>query len=136
MLRILPDGSINAVFPKNGAGIDLARTFCVGVSKFLTFRRVAIKPPDLFEVAGIAFFHRVGIESIANTIAAAKKDKLPSVNTAAGRRTPLAVKNVRPDLCIVLSNKFPSFLINSNQAGRIGGRDVGVAPVLSIGGVD
>src|SRR3954469_4583042 len=53
MFRVLPDGNVDAILPEYGRGVDFTWTvgrgiFVRGILNF-AFRRVAIKPPDLFQ---------------------------------------------------------------------------------------
>ena len=134
MLRILADGVIDAVLPEDGSSVDFAGALGVWILKSLSIRRVAVIPPYLFEVGAVAFLHRLGVKRIAEAVAAAVKYELATIDTACGRGTPQAVEHARADLRVVLGEELAGALVQCDQAGRVGGGNIGMRPVLPVGG--
>src|ERR1043166_1036657 len=121
VLRILPGGDVNSVLPKNRGGVDFARAFCRGIFMgfvvLFVFRGIAVILPSGLEEAGLAFLDWLGIKGIAPSIAAPEENELPPIDFAAGRRTPLPVKNARADMGVIFAAQLAGLFIESDEAG-------------------
>ena len=97
VFRVLSVGDVNAVFVKHRRRIDFARALrrkdICSADHLLSFvfRRIAIGPPDFFQIIGVAFFHRLRIEGVTKSVAAAKKYELFSIHFSGGWGT--AIRN-------------------------------------------
>ena len=86
---VLAHGHINAVLVEHWRRIDFTGTFRAGI--FVggvgapAFGRVAIKFPDRLQKAVVACLDRLGIERVAETVAAAEENQLPAIYDT-GRR--------------------------------------------------
>src|SRR6266436_1101391 len=134
MLGILADGNIDPVLVENRRGVDFAGTFRRGVLEFFSLRRIAVIFPDRFEETGVTLLHRLGIEGVTKTVAAAEKNQLAAIDLRQRRGTPLAMENSRPDVGVIFSCQLSGFLIHGDETWRVGRRNIGVGPVLAVGG--
>ena len=80
MLGVLADGDIDPVLIEHRRGVDFAGTLGGRVLEFFPLGRIAVKFPNRFEEAGVALLHRLGIEGVTETVAAAEKDQLAAID--------------------------------------------------------
>src|SRR6266705_3176605 len=80
MFRVLAYRDIDAVFVKDGSGVDLAGAFGGRIFKLFPFGRIAIILPGCFQKSAVALLHRFWIECVANAIASAEEDLLATVD--------------------------------------------------------
>src|SRR5690349_17485865 len=113
MFGILTGRDVNAIFPEDWRGVNFAGAFrgwiFVRGIILLVLGRIAIVPPNFFEVGSVAFFYGLGVESVAEAFAAAEEDERFAVHDAGGGRTPLTVENFRADAGVILANQFAGF---------------------------
>src|SRR5882672_1309895 len=133
---ILADGDVNSVFIEDRRSVDFAGTFGGRVSKLLPLGRIAIVLPDGLQETGVTFLDRFGVEGITEAIAAAEQNELAAIDDGKRGGTPLTVENARADVGIILSEQFASLRVQGDEAGRIRGGNVGVGPVLAVGGAN
>src|ERR1043166_9268267 len=136
MFGVLAGGDVNAVFPENGCGVDLAWAlgsgiFVGGVVLFV-FGRVAVEFPGDFQEIAVAFLDRFGVEGVAPAVAAAEENELAAIDLAGRRGTPLAMIDARPDMRLVFSAQLTGLFVDRNETGRQRRRDVRVGPVLAV----
>src|SRR5882762_2953691 len=136
MLGILADRDIDPVLVENRRGVDFAGTFRRGVLEFFSLRRIAVIFPNCFQEAGVPFLNWLGIERVAKTVAAAEKNQLAAIDLRQRRGTPLAMENSRPDVRVIFSCQLAGFLVQRNETWRVGRRNIGVGPVLAVGGAN
>src|SRR5215469_2733492 len=69
VLRVLSDRGINPILPKHRGRVNFARPFGIGILEFLAFGRIAIVPPNLFDIRSVAFLDWFGIKGFFNDTA-------------------------------------------------------------------
>src|SRR5437667_2060337 len=136
VFRVLADGDVNAVLIENRGGIDFARAFGGRIFEFFSLGRVTIILPNRLEETGVAFFDWFGIEGITKAITAAEHNQLATIDDSKGRRTPLAMEDVRADMRVIFAEEFARFCIQRDEAGRVGRWNIGVRPILAVGSAD
>ena len=142
MLGVLPVGHVHAAVVKHRGGVDFVRPLGSGILDGLAvlvlfvLRRIGVVPPNLAQKIKVLVLvvNRLRLEGVTDTVAAAEEQLALAVDHAVGGRTPLAVKNIRPDAGVILALQLTGLCIQRDEARGKRGGHVGVRPVLPIGG--